>query len=98
MMTRLPDHKSLPYLLEFFEVPSTSLVVLVTALNDGCLWDVLQASRRNEANELTPETKKAIFYQVARAVYTLHAHGISHSDIKPENGKKKRQRICKLCK
>jgi len=64
--------------IEFFEQQQTGYIVMSLAESD--LYDLIEIE-----DTFTEEDALVIFSQICKAVAQLHAFGIAHLDIKPEN-------------
>ena len=75
----VPPHRSIVALLGQFDLPDRT--VLVTELcHGGCLMD-----RLLEADHFSEEHARGMARQIASAVWHLHAVGVAHRDLKPDN-------------
>jgi MAP kinase interacting serine/threonine kinase len=75
----VPPHPAIVALLGMYELPDRA--VLVTELCQGsCLMD-----RLLEAEHFSEEHARGMARQVASAVWHLHAVGVAHRDLKPDN-------------
>lgn len=79
----LPKHPNIVNLLEVLYLPSQGRLSLVFEYMDWSLYDFIMESPKYA--QLTDNDLKFIFYQISNGIAHLHAQGIFHRDVKPEN-------------
>lgn len=78
------NHQNIVYTVDLMRDEANTILVVLPLCSGGDLYNLIMSTEQNGGG-LDVLTAECFYKQLLRGIKYMHAHGIAHCDIKPEN-------------